>query len=80
MPLLAQRAAKCVFVDVVAVQLILQVGVPVDPHGAGDVSLLIEQNVFVRFDDADVRIVFVLVDPSGADQDFGMGVFWHGCI
>ena len=75
---LPSRARRSCFCRCSRGGLILQVGVPVDLHRAGDVTLLIEQNVFVRFDDADIRILPMLVDPGGADQNFGMGITWHG--
>ena len=66
-------------VDVVAEQLVLEVPLPVDPDGAGDVGQVVEQYVFVALDDADFRILQVVFDPIGRDQHFRVNVgFSHG--
>ena len=41
--------------DVIAPHLVVEVAGPVDVHGAGEVPGGVEQRVFVRLDDADVR-------------------------
>ena len=57
MPLREQSSANCCLPDVVPHGLILQIGLPIDLHGAGDMALLIEQDIFVRLDDANARIL-----------------------
>ena len=61
--------------DVVADHRILQIRPPIDVDRAGNVAGVIKQDVFVRFDDADVLVVEVLFEPSGVDQRLGMRVF-----
>ncbi len=56
--------------DVVA----LQVGVPVHFDRAWNVGLLVQQEVFVDFDQFEVGIGVMLEYPIGADQNFGMNV------
>ena len=79
MPALRAQRGEFLGVDVVANELVLQVALPVDPDGAGDVGQVVEQDVFVALDDADLGILQVVLDPIGRDQDFRMSVrFSHG--
>ena len=65
-------------VDVVADELVLEVALPVDLDGAGDVAHVVEQDVLVALDDPDLRVVAVLLDPVGRDEDLGVHVrFCH---
>ena len=68
------RALKRVAPDVIAPHLIVQVAGPVHVHRAGDVPGGVEQRVFVRLDDANLRIGQVLGDPVGRDEHVGIGV------
>ena len=57
---------------------VLEVRLPVDVDGAGDVAGRVEQDVLVGLDDPDVLGVGeVLGDPVGGDQDLGAGVLGH---
>ena len=74
-----QIAANFVGVDVVADELVLEVPLPVDLDGAGDVAHVVEQDVLVALDDPDLGVVEVLLDPVGRDEDFGVSIrFGHG--
>ena len=61
-------------VDVIAYYGVLQIGVPIYFDRAGDVTDLIQQNVFVRFHDAEILIVEMLGNPFRFDQHFGMRI------
>ena len=68
---------KAVFVDVVADDLVLQIGVPVDlaPRRArapADRAARLRRDSTMRT----VGIVLMLVDPGGAHQDFFVGVLF----
>ena len=66
-------------VDVVANELVLEVALPVDPDGAGNVAQVVEQEILVALDDADLGVLQVVCDPVGRDEDFRMSVrFSHG--
>ena len=78
-PFREQSSANFSAVDVVADDLVLQIPLPVDAHGAGDMPQVVEQQVLVALHDADLRVLQVILDPVGRDQDFGVGVgFSHG--
>ena len=80
-PFREQSCGELLRVDVVADDLVLQVALPVDPHGSGDMPQVVEQQVFVALDDADLGVLQVILDPVGRDQGFGMGVgFSHGIL
>ena len=66
MPLLASRRGEALAVEVVAGERVLEVGVPVDLHRAGDVAGVVEQHVLVGLDDDHVGVVEVLGQPVGA--------------
>ncbi len=51
---------------------------PIEPHRAGNVSLLINERVFVRFDDPHLRVLLMLGDPFGGNEQVGKSVFRHG--
>jgi hypothetical protein len=53
---------------------VVEVGVPVDLHGAGDVARLVEQDVLVRLDDDEVGVVEVLGEPVGGHEALRMRV------
>lgn len=59
-------------VDVVALHRVVEVGVPVDLHGARDVPRLVEQDVLVGLDDHQVGGagpgVELLLQPLGGDE------------
>ena len=53
---------------------VLEIGVPVDLHGAGDVAGVVEEHVLVGFHDHEAGVLGVLGEPVGGDQPLGMGV------
>ncbi len=61
-------------VDVVAHVWVVEVGVPVDLDGAGDVPGVVEQDVLVGLDDGQARAAEVAREPVGRDQPVGVGV------
>ena len=61
-------------VDVVADPRVVEVGVPVDLHRAGDMADVVEQDVLVGFDDRQTGRAHVGRQPVGGDQPFGVGV------
>ena len=60
------------FRDVVAADLIVEIGGPVHVHRARDVAGRVEERVLVGFDQPDVAIVEVLLDPVGRHQRIGV--------
>ena len=60
--------------DVVANHRVLQIGPPIDVDRAGNMPGIIEQDVFVRLDDANVVIVEMFFEPIGIHQCLGMRV------
>jgi hypothetical protein len=61
-------------VDVVARDGVVQLGVPVELHRAGDVAGVVEQHVLVGLDDDQPGFAQVLGEPGGGDQALGVGV------
>ncbi len=55
--------------DVVALRVVLQVAAPVDVHRAGNVARVVEEHVLVALDNADGRIVEMLLQPGAVHQD-----------
>ena len=68
---LGQQGAELLGVDEVTADRILQVGLPVELDGAGDVAAVVGAGVFVDLDEDDAIGVEVLLSPIGADQDVG---------
>jgi hypothetical protein len=61
-------------VDEIPVDLVLHLRVPVQFEGARDVSDLIQEDILVRFENADVGIIQVLRNPLCRDQYLRMGI------
>src|SRR5205807_2947680 len=72
-----QERAQPLLVNVVPSDRRVQIGVPVPPHRIGDVSLRVGSGVLVHLDDADARVVQVLLEPIGLDQCLWVGVIRH---
>ncbi len=72
--LAADQLGEAGAVDVVADDGVVEVGVPVDLHGALDVAGLVEQHILVRFDDDEAGRSEVFGEPLGGDEAFGVGV------
>jgi hypothetical protein len=66
--------------DVIADQLVLEIRAPVDVDSSLDVAHVVEEDVFVAFDESEARVGEVLGDPFGGDEHFGVGVIFidHG--
>ena len=60
--------------DDVAAELVLELGLPVEADGAGDVAGVVGLGVDVDLDEADAGVAEVLLDPVGVDENFGMCV------
>ncbi len=58
---------------------ILEIEPPIDVNGAGNVAGIVEEQVFIAFDDAGVRLIEVLGEPFGAHQHFGVRVLRKRC-
>ena len=65
----AEQLAELLRAEEVALDLVLQVPLPVEPDRARDVRLGVEGGVLVDLDDADRVVVQVVLDPLGIDQD-----------
>ena len=61
-------------VDVVAGDLVVELGVPVDLDRAGDVPGVVEQHVLVALDDDQPRVAEVFREPAGGDEPFRVRV------
>ena len=53
---------------------VVQIRMPIELDGPGDVVRLIQQNVFVAFRDANVRIIQMIREPLGTDERLRMRV------
>jgi hypothetical protein len=62
-------------VQVVAGDLVVQFGVPVDLDRAGDVPTVVQQHVLVALDNDKTGRTQMFGQPVGADEPLGMGVF-----
>ena len=72
----AEQLAEGLRAQEVALDLVLQVGLPVEADRAGDVRLGVERRVLVDLDDADRRVVEMLLEPLGLDEHV-LGVIGH---
>ena len=70
----AQDFLKLFFANVVAHGRVIEIDMPVDLDGAGNVAGVVEQNILVALHEADIGILEMVRHPSGADQDFRVGV------
>jgi hypothetical protein len=72
----AEQLSELLRAEEIALDLILQIGAPIEPDCPRDVPLPIERRVLVHLDDAD-RVVFeVLLEPLGLDEHV-TGVVGH---
>jgi len=71
-----QQLLELGLVDEVPADLVLELGLPVDAHGAGDVAAVVGGGVFVDLDEHDTGGLEVLLGPVGRDQG---GFATHGC-
>jgi hypothetical protein len=65
----AEQLAELGGAEEVALDLVLEVALPVEPDRARDVRLGVEGGVLVDLDDADGVVVQVVFDPLGVDQN-----------
>lgn len=68
----ADQCGELRSVDVVALHRVVEIGVPVDLDGAGDVSGLVKEYVFIRLDDDKPRCAEVSTEPVCADETPGV--------
>ena len=80
--LVRQQLRELLLVDEVALDLILEFGLPVQPDGACDVAALVGGGVFVDLDEDGVGCIEIALGPVGGDQDVGAshGVDPFGCL
>ncbi len=72
--LLAHQRFEPLFVQVIAHQRIVKVAHPVDLNCARNMAQVVQQNIFVAFDQPNVRIVEMLGHPVGLDEHLWPGV------
>ena len=65
----AEQLAELLRAEEVALDLVLEVLLPVEADRAGDVRLGVERGVLVDLDDPDRVVVQVILDPLRVDQD-----------
>ena len=73
----AEQLAELLRAEEVALDLVLEVLLPVEADRARDVRLGVERRVLVDLDDADRVVVQVLLDPVGVDEHV-LRVVSHG--
>src|SRR5262249_30588815 len=85
-PARSEEGAERVRIEEVALDLVLQVELPVEADRAGDVRLGVQRGVLVDLDDADRGIAQVLLHPVGLDEHVlrigehcGYLRWWLGC-
>ena len=61
-------------IEIIANGLVIKIFVPVNVHGAGNMPGVIQRDIFVALNDADLGIVQMLGDPSRIYQCLGVGV------
>jgi hypothetical protein len=76
-PARSEQRAELLGTEEVALDLVLEILPPVEPDRAGNVRLGMERGVLVDLDDADLRIVEVVLDPLRVDEHV-VGVVSHG--
>ena len=64
----------------VALNGVLQLGLPVPGNGAFDVALIVGGGVDVNFDDAEARVFRVSGYPFGGYEYFWMRIVRHGVL
>ena len=63
-----EQGGELLAVQVIAHDGVVELGVPVDLHGPGDVPGLVEEHVFIGFDDHEPGLPEVLGEPVGGDE------------
>ena len=74
MPAAPSSVLEVLLADDVAADLVLELRLPVEADGAGDVAGVVGLRVHVDLDEPDAGLAQVLLDPVGVDEDFGMCV------
>ena len=67
-PARAEQLAELLGAQEVALDLVLQVALPVEPDRPGDVGVRVQRGVLVDLDDADALVVEMLLEPVALDQ------------
>ena len=60
--------------DVVADRVVLQVTLPVDVDGSGQMPHVVQEDILVALDDPDPLVLQVVGHPFRGDKGFGVGV------
>ncbi|GAA1006239.1 hypothetical protein GCM10009551_084910 [Nocardiopsis tropica] len=68
---LGEQGAELLGVDEIAAHLVLEILLPVQLHGAGDVATVVGAGVLVDLDEDHTRGVEILLSPVCGDQDIG---------
>lgn len=66
-----QQLGELLLIDEVALDRVLQVGLPVQLHGTGDVPAVVGAGVLVDLDEDDACSIEIALGPVGGDQDVG---------
>jgi len=73
----AEKILKRGFVDEVAANVVLELGLPVPANSAGDVALVVGGRVNIDFDETEIGRVQVLSDPIRGNENFGVFIARH---
>ena len=79
MPFAPKSRAEVLRAEEVALDLVLEIGLPVEADRAGDVRLGVERRVLVDLDDADRVVLQVILDPLRVDEHV-LRVVRHGYL
>jgi hypothetical protein len=67
-PAARHQRLKAAAIDIVALNRVLEIDMPIDLDRAGDVSHFVQEDVLVRFGNPYFWIIQVILDPLGAHQ------------
>jgi len=66
--------------DVIANDRVLEIRPPINMHRAWDMAGVVEQDILIRFDDAEALVAEVLLETIGINHRFRMRVFGRVCV
>src|ERR1700676_5310332 len=76
----AGQRSKSLWINVVAHGVVIQIALPVHMDGSWKMPSVIQQHIFIAFNDSNLRVVQVFSNPLRANQGFGVSVFSGGHI